>query len=595
MRKFGSAVGLAACLILLGATGAAVQEPVPEGARLSLELDRYDYVLGENVLVHLVVENVGTKPFSIDLGGDYRGATRHLRFKVTATDAQGKEVPDPNPSQPCFGGMGHRPVIKPGEKHYESLPLLRYRRFERAGTYRLRVAHDFGWKKGASGKPPAATATIRFVMPTPRQARQIVDDAYALPRDTGGSAGKKREPFADFRTLMYPVYLPVLAPRARKGDEHALEAIGAMPTPRATAELVALLEHKNAAFVRKALQTLNERLPDPILEKKLPPRSAFEIDYYHRRRWLVKESWRAEFAPKVRKVARRLLGKKAGPSLDCGAYVLECLGKQEDLDALMGALDRAARLAWDQPGEKVVYPRPRGACQELMRAARAMSQRGVKVSEKPKTAGELLLFTSAFRAQEKFRPAGWEKTFLTALRHELPFVREMALEALPLPPPKEARALLPGLVGDRDVDVQIAACHLAEKLRAPELRQPVLAVLRAAKEHWQLNAASNAAHALGADRERIRILAARLDDEGVAAWCLGDLVSATLTGTNGYGSSTKLEAKTGRACKKAWARFLAQHGEALATGKRFPLADPSLPLAQLFPGYTFYPSAGGGR
>src|SRR5262249_36488409 len=156
------------------------------------------------------------------------------------------------------------------------------------------------------------------------------------------------------------------------------------------------------------------------------------------------------------------------------------------------------------PLEKDRYPRPRGACGELIRAARAMTQRGVKVSETPTTPGELLLFASAVRERKKYRPAGWEGAFVTALRHELPYVREVALEALPLPPPKSARGLLPHLLGDPNADVQIAACHVAGKLKAKELSPAVLASLRTAKEYWHLHAASNAAFALGAEQQRVR-------------------------------------------------------------------------------------------
>ena len=97
--------------------------------------------------------------------------------------------------------------------------------------------------------------------------------------------------------------------------------------------------------------------------------------------------------------------------------------------------------------------------------------------------------------------------------------------------------------------------------------------------------------ALGAEKERLRILVSRLDDEAVAARCLSDLVSSVIADTSGYGSPSKIDAATGAACKKAWERFLDQHGEALASGKRFKLADPAVPLKDLFPGYTFYPKA----
>ena len=66
-----------------------VTQPVPEGAKVTLEFDRADYFLGENVLVHFVLQNTGDTPFEASWGGDYRGASRRLRFTVTATDEAG--------------------------------------------------------------------------------------------------------------------------------------------------------------------------------------------------------------------------------------------------------------------------------------------------------------------------------------------------------------------------------------------------------------------------------------------------------------------------------------------------------------------------
>jgi hypothetical protein len=563
--------------------------PVPAGARLSLEFDKKQHFLGENVLLHLVIENVGREPFSIEMGGDYRGAPRALRFTVLAFDAKGKEVPDPDPNPMCMGGLGYTKEIKPGEKHYESLMLMRYRHFDAGGTYRLRVSHDFGWAAADETKRPTAEATIELVMPNEEQARQVVDEAYSLPKDHGGSAGERRKPFADFQTMMYPVYLPLLFPKAQEGDEGALSAIGAMPTPEATKKLIELTANKDQAFGRKALQTLNARLPDPQLENKIGGRNPFENDFQHRRRVLVKESWRDAFAPALREIAHRLLDERDAESLKRGAYVLECLGKQEDLSVLRRALDQETARVKELPREEGIYPRPRGACQELDRAVRLMVERGVKVNEDPKTAGELILFAVAIHAREDFRPKGWEDALGRALGHDLPFVREKALENLPAMPSQALRDRLPRLLADGDVDVRIAACHVAEQLKAPELRQPVLEALKTANEHWLLNAANNAASALGAEKERIRILASRLDDEPIAAECLSSLISTVIADTNGYGHPSKIDAVTGGACKKAWEGFLDRHGEALAAGKKFKLSDPAMPLKELFPGCTFYP------
>ena len=87
----------------------------------------------------------------------------------------------------------------------------------------------------------------------------------------------------------------------------------------------------------------------------------------------------------------------------------------------------------------------------------------------------------------------------------------------------------------------------------------------------------------------MRILAARLDEEAVAAWCLQALVTSVVADTAGYGSPTTVDTATGRTCKKAWQQFLSRQGKALAAGKRFKLSDAAVPLAELFPKYTFYP------
>jgi hypothetical protein len=45
---------------------------VPDGAKVTLQCDKKEYFLGENVLVHFILENISDKPFEADFGGDYR-------------------------------------------------------------------------------------------------------------------------------------------------------------------------------------------------------------------------------------------------------------------------------------------------------------------------------------------------------------------------------------------------------------------------------------------------------------------------------------------------------------------------------------------
>lgn len=560
--------------------------PVPKNAHVGLQLDKQQYFLGEDIPIHFFVENRGRTSFSISLGGDYRCASRHLRFSVTAIDAQGRTAPDPDPSGFGLGGIGYSDNVKPGEKHTEDLPLLRYCRFEKAGVYRLRVAHDFGWMPSESRPLPTAEATITLVEPNVEQARKIVEEMFHRLKEN-----KDQETvFNDFAELAYPVYLPILTLYAARGDEHALRGLGSIPTPEATAALIRLLDSNDDAFALSVAQTLNLRLPDPQWEGKLGLRNAFENTGEAHRRWLCERSWRAEFAPAARKAARELLLVRPDTeSLECGAFTLECLGEKDDLPALARALDWAAARANKLPLEEHAYPRPRGACQELMRAARMMSLRGARPPVPPRTSGEMILFATAIGAGERFRPDDWKAIYERLLRSDLSYVREVGLRNLPLPPPPALLPLVPALFADKNVDVAIAACELTEKWKDPGLREPVLGVLRTAREQWLFHAANNAAYKLGLRMESVRVLVLRLDEEGMAAACLGQLVGSLLSDLSTYSSPMpgQLDVAAGRACKAVWLRFLREHDHELREGKNFHFDDPILPCKELFPGFSF--------
>ncbi|MCY3021954.1 MAG: hypothetical protein NTW87_23325, partial [Planctomycetota bacterium] len=105
-RRASMVAGAATLLLALHACAAEEKPPIPESARVTIGFDRTECFLGENVLVHFTVENAGTSEFKVATGGDYRGAPRHLRFKVTATAQDGTVAADPHPNPMCFGGLG---------------------------------------------------------------------------------------------------------------------------------------------------------------------------------------------------------------------------------------------------------------------------------------------------------------------------------------------------------------------------------------------------------------------------------------------------------------------------------------------------------
>jgi hypothetical protein len=496
----------------------------PEMARAFIELDRKEYFLGENVLLHFYVENTGKEPFDIEVGGDYRCASRHLRFSVKAFDTGGNLCDDPDPSGYCLGGLGSRPTIEPGKRHYDSIPLLRYRRIEEAGMYRIEASHDLGWGDKPDRKIPIAKTTIKFVRPTKEQARGIVE-AMLQPATTGQISGEKDAPYSDFHVLCDPVYLPVLVEHTKKKPHQALEGIGSIATPEATQILIQLAGDEDSAFALSAAQTLDERLPDPQLSGELHKRNPFDNDREVARRWLVTRSWQPRFADDVADLAHKFLAREDNFGIQCGAYMLQSVGRSEDLPHLIRALDREVAAATKRPFEKDFYPRPRGACLELVRAAHMFGVRGIHKTIAGDSPGEAVVFLCAIGASDQYRPVGWESDYARLMKHEYAYVREVALVNLPLPPAESLFKLLPNLITDKDVDVQIAACNVAEKLKRPELNELVLKAFGTARERWLWNAASNALWELDAKWERLQTVVSRLDEEGLTKQCLEDLMT----------------------------------------------------------------------
>ncbi len=405
------------------------------------------------------------------------------------------------------------------------------------------------------------------------------------PPDNGRSSGstEKSAPYPDFSVLRDPVYLPILLEHAKEKSTKALEGIGSIATPRATEALIQLGGDADAAFALSAAQTLDMRLPDPQLYNELPGRNPFFNDQLAARRWLVNQSWRPRFGDDVAELARKFLTREDREGLECGGYMLQCAGRREDVPHLIRALDREIAAAAKRPLEENQYPRPRGACRELLRTARVLSGRAIREPLRIETAGQAVVFLCAIGTTAKFRPEGWERDCARLLQHEAAYVREVALDNLPQPVPEPLFQLLPGLITDKDADVQIAACHVAEKTKRPELKAPVLKALAMAREHWQFNAASNAALALDANWERLGILVTRLDEDGMTKHCLNDLVSTVVENLGGYsGPSDKWNAEDAKACKARWVKFLQEHGKQLKAGQRFKRDDPAI-TPDLFP------------
>lgn len=583
----GFRMGLIAACVGASAGHAAAQQsitpPPPGRARVVLSTDRPRFFLGENVLVHYCIENTSSTPFQIRHGGDYRGGSRSQRFKMTLTDERGAAVADPDPSGYHEGGSGAAPTIAPQGHWCQSVQLMRYARVDLPGVYTIRVVHDLGWPKGQA---PEGRTTLTMVMPTAEEAEQVVSRTLRLPTDDQAGFAERRKPFQDFSTLRYRIYLAPLLRLAAAGDTRALMGLGAIPAPEATRALIDLMAHTDRAVARASVQTLAMRLPDPALDGALGSRNPLVNELHDARRYLRNASWRSEFAPDVRAAARRLLSSPDVQDVVQGAFMIEAAGEKGDAASLSRALTVSLRKTRTLPFQSGFYPRPRGAMQELLRAAETLVARGYTPPARPEQPGDLALWLVA--VGRGARPDGWHTRFATILAHPLPYLRELALTRLPADAPARLfRAVGPAL-RSADIDLKIAACEVVRRAKLVRYRDGVAAIVRTAKasDTQLLSFSSHALYTIGGRVEVLEIMASRLTEPDVSNEAISQLFSVfegTTGSGGGFAAPDELKTMSAR-----WRAFIAAHRSALEAGQHFSLEDPGV-TADLVPrGWKLY-------
>jgi hypothetical protein len=536
-------------------------------ARIDLGLRRPQFFLGENVLVDFCVVNTSAETFKISVGGDYRGSSRSLRFKVQVRDASGALVADPDPSPMNFGGMGYSPEIAPGKRWCQSLPLMRYARIEAAGTYTITATHDLGWKDGPA---PTGTATVKLVMPTAAEAEAVVANMASLPAEPNASAGKVSPEYADFSTLHFNAYILALGARAKAGDANAIDGITWTPTEEATRALVILLGAPNADVAHAAARGLAMRLPDPALNGALGKRNPFEGTYAEQRKYLGK-AWVPSLENDVRAAAKTRLASPDVQNQQDGAFMLEALGTPADAPDLIKALDAAIEKTRTTGAETNVYPVPRGACQELLRATEMLVARGLVPVASPKSPGQIAVWLYAL---DHAKPAGWEGEMTKLLRHTLPYVREIALDKVPAGSGATFAADVTANLSNADSDVVVAAAKLAERDHMTALGKTVAGVMPK-MDGIRLNIVSNAASALGAKVERANALVALLGKKETFNDAMRELFG--IIAVKSFGSNGDTPDAERAALQTKWKAFLAAHKTDVQAGTSLPMDKTLVP------------------
>jgi hypothetical protein len=560
--------------------------PPPARATVTLGLDRTSFFLGENVLVHYCLVNTSEAPLTIEVGGDYRGASRSLRFETTVTDARGAVVPDPDPERYSMGGLGYSPVIAPGASWCQSLPLVHYARIDAPGRYTVRVVHDLGWPKGTA---PAGETSVTFTAPTAAEAEGVVRAMEALPKDPNRSAGQKNGPYADFTTLRHGMYLAPLLARATQGSPDALAGLASIPTADTTRALVKLLGHPQPEVARGAASALALRLPDPALQggtaTALGVRNPFFNELPEQRKYLIAAAWTPDLADDVRAAARRLLAGAAPGDVKAGAFMLEAVGTKDDAADLVVALTRAIERTTTTPRETNIAPTPREACQELLRAAKVLVLRGVPAPARTTAPGELALWLVAKDHAQALGEKASEATFARALSHPILYLRRVAMERAPKPLAPALVAAVRANLASTDIDTQLAAAWLAESQQLTALAPDLVSVIARTKDAYLLGVATRAAEHLGARGTRIDALVSRLTDTALGFEVLDRLLDSF--GSNGRSAPNEVTPAQALALQAAWRAFVKQHRADLEAGRKLEL-DASTPAALVPPGFIVH-------
>jgi len=558
------------------------KDEVPEGAKVTLKTDRTEYLLGENVLVHFILENTGKEDFKGQMGGDYRGCDRRLRFKVTAMDDKNQLVPSPDPNPMCMGGLGGPITVKPGQKIDLCIPLTRYCQFDQPGTYIIHASHNFSWKEGVR-KNPSGEITITFRMPTSEEAAQIVAKMEKESNDQKSvlmGTSENFDDFADFRCLRYPVYLKVLQPLAQSGDARALEAIGNLPSHEATHALIDLANGPSDSKQSiEAAKTLMLRLPDPEFTGKLPPRGPFNVYGTTKRQQLSAQSWDPSFVQPVRDLAKKYLFKGDKDSVAIGAFMVEAVGTADDAPLIFKATDDALGPLRGQPRRTTAdnaldfkAPLP-----ELVRAIQMLQARGLDSSHISGNDGaKLLAYFLGFVGKPGPRPDDWLQNLDDYGNDNAYPIAQTALASIPTPLPDNCVQFVERGLASQDAGVCRTACEIAEKSGHKEFLKPLLQIVQTENEEWLLRAAGSAGLQLGGNYEFWNVWADRLADENLFAIALDNL-SASLEGLSGGTSgNTDLSREERLALKAAWKKFLSDHETELREGKKFKYTDPAV-------------------
>ncbi len=557
---------------------------------------RQDYFLGENIMIRYRLENTGKAPVRYEIGAFYPMLRRNDGYRISAVllDDNGQPSTQSAPAIPGPENRGGRIThweLLPGQIHQHTLYLPRYFRFEKPGKYRIRIANVA--RLDPDKEFSAAEITLTLKLPTAKEARAVYERMKKLPDEpVAGIENAFDTEIADFEALHQPIYLPILAEFAAKKDGNALTGIGKSHTAEATAALAKLIEPALNAndldFALLVYLQLEDRLPNPRYYQNEKTDPSYH-KYNAPQRAFLEKVWRPEFAQPLRQLAGRLARDPGGKGLGDLSYIFECVGLPEDLPDLMRGYTQAIEATKTLPFETHQYFRPRGSAYNFRFSTRQLLARGAKVPTAPKTPGEAAVYFIALLERPDSRPADWPKQVVRWLQDDSPYLREFVLDHTPEPFPAAALDMLPQLMADEYIDLQIAACHVARTHPRPAYKEPLQTILLKGKEEHLLNAATKAGLANGLTNDRIlEIWLNRLGGDDLAGKAVSRFLATILAADNCSSQQRELPETIRITFTARSKQFIEANREKLRDGHRFKIGDPEITEDLVPMGFGFH-------
>ena len=207
--------------------------------------------------------------------------------------------------------------------------------------------------------------------------------------------------------------------------------------------------------------------------------------------------------------------------------------------------------------------------------------------EQPKTPGEIAIYLQTWIKVEvdKQRPTEFHQWGPEWLRHPIPFVRRLTLEAMPRPIPEWALKELKSLVDNPNVGVRYWAAALIRKSADVRFRDVLQKQMAVESDRWVIGELNEAAYATGISRVQVlRTWAQRLGDVTYDAetqrfgigYTIFNIMQENVIENSGGGGANGHVSRADPGLVTRWLAFIEANETELSNGRKYKVGDAEI-------------------